>query len=317
MQTLCFQIDPLALPADDATVQATAARWLDFWAAWPHPTRLLSRLVPQRYDVRRQAVQHAARALATGRQDDRAWRWRWLLQQRGFYDDLHRAGHALMAEHYLLSWVPDDLDPTAVQARIERCFGTLAMPCMLPPFWQHPVTERLQHLPPVHAGDPYLQVVTAHDVQGRWHPLSWQALLHLDVPLALAIDVRTPAKGGYRGTSRKTADAEEALEVIAEKQPHDRRARKAHAAASEALDVIDQQYIHQLSYSLLLTAPSLRALTQVRQAMEGALGARLHLVALPGMQAEQLKLFTATPRRATRGCTTPTTPPAPPSAAGR
>ncbi len=269
MQTVCYQIEPFQVANDDATLNATAARFLDFWATWPHPTRLLSRLTPQRYAGR---VERIGRQLRTMRShvDDAhasAWRQRWLLTQRSLYDAVHHGG-ALMLKHYLLTWVPDDLDLPTLHTRIERCFLTEATPTRLPPVWLHHPLERLHALHPNQPGDPYLAVLMGYDVQGTWNLLTWQALLQLDVPLTVAIDIHTPPKEGFRGTNRAVGDAEDALDHVATKQPHDRRARQARDDAGAANDQLSHQFVHHVGYAVLAEAPTERALQRATQTID-------------------------------------------------
>jgi hypothetical protein len=227
------------------------------------------------------------------------WRWRWLVAHRALYDAVHQTSGALMLDHYLLTWTPDDLDLDTLHGRLERCFLSTATPCVLPPIWHHPVCERLQLLQPQQPGDPYLAVLMAYDVQGTWDLLSWQALLHLDLPLTLAIDIQTPPKDGLQGLNRKVPDAEETLAAVVDtRQSPDRRTRKAWEAAGLANEVLDRQSVHQVGYAVLVEAPTERALTTAIQTVDAALGMRLRLHACPGVQAEHLKLFTMLPRQA-------------------
>jgi len=303
MQTLCYRIDPVAVASDATSLDATAARFLDFWAAWPHPVRLISRLMPQRYQGREAqlgaqlAPLDRARAAGTAHRD--AWRWRHLLAERQRYT-APAATQPLMCEHYLVTWAPTDVLAPTVQTRIERAFMTTATPTTLPTFWQHQPVERLRHLAPRVPGDPYLAVLMAHAVRGRWDLHTWHALLGLDLPLVLAIDIQTPPKAGFHGTARKVSEAEDALDYLAEKNPRDRHARLARGDAELANDALAREFIHPVGYVVLAIAETERLLDQAVQQVEAAVGTHLQLTRSPGVQAAQLHFFTTAPRVAIR-----------------
>jgi len=303
MQTLCYRIDPVAVASDAVELDATAARFLGFWAAWPYPVRLISRLMPQRYQGRE--VQLGAqlapldRARRQGVAHRDAWRWQHLLAERQRYT-APAATQPLMCEHYLVTWAPPEVLAPTVQTRIERAFLTTATPTTLPAFWQHRPVERLRQLDPRTPGDPYLAVLMAHAVRGRWDLHTWHALLALDQPLVLAIDIQTPPKAGFRGTARRVSEAEDALDYLTEKNPRDRHARLARGDAEVANDALAREFIHQLGYAVLLEGPTERVLDQAVQQVEASVGTHLQLTRSPGVQAAQLQFFTAAPRAAIR-----------------
>ena len=112
MQALCFHITPQVpvMDDDDATLGALILRWTAWWANWPHPVRLFADLVPQRYGAQVAQVERRLAAAAHG------WQQRWLVAQRTHLDDLHSEAQAMRLRHYLVTWVPNDLDEDAVQA---------------------------------------------------------------------------------------------------------------------------------------------------------------------------------------------------------
>jgi len=302
MQALTFQIDPVALPDDEATLGAMVLRWTAWWANWPHAVRLFCDLLPQRYPARLAQLNRAVASLQPDRQGGRnvlqppSWRRRWLIAQRTHLDDLHADGQGMRLQHYLVTWVPDDMDAAAVQATIARGLLVPLVPTTLPRFWRHQPGEHIQHLVPEHPGDPYMTVLMAHTIKGTWTPLSLDALLHLDVRLTLVLDVQTPPAEGWQGTESKVADLQQALARIAARDPSNQRAHHAHEQVREINAALAREFLHQVGAAIVIQARTPARLRKARQQVVAATRSHVAWVACPWVQHRQLAFFSDTLR---------------------
>src|SRR3712207_478464 len=109
---------------------------------------------------------------------------------------------------------------------------------------------------PEHPGDPYLTILSAHDVRGTWDPLTWQALLISDIDLTLSIAVST----NPRQSEKQLEDAARSLEAARKAVRYDQRSDRAQRSVERALAVADTQHIHELHYAILLQERTLHRL---------------------------------------------------------
>lgn len=309
MQTWCFQIESQPVPDDQNTMDAVAMRFAEFWAQWPHAARLISRLVPERYAARDQAIHDQLRPLDAARRSGTphpdAWRWPHLMAERQRYV-LAAQLRPLRLKHYLLTWTPSHVDGDALQARLQNAFMTTATPSTLPSLLPARPMERARVLVPRQPGDPYQTVMMAYQMRGQWDLQAWHALLALPFPLTLIIDIQTPPKAGYRGMGHKVDDAEAALATINEKR-RDRHARAAEQDARAANAALSRQFVHEVGYLVHFYADTERQLDQQTQAVEAATTAHFTWTRCAGVQAAQLH-FLSTRQRAAIRAPLPTNP---------
>ncbi len=294
MRCYCFAITSRIGADDDDLMRALAESFLDFWATFPYPARMLSQLRPASFEPRLRQLDHARRASG----DQAHWRTRWLLDMRRTLQDWGEGGTALTLEHYLVVWVPDDEPLPTLTMRIAENFAATATLSAVPALpggsWQ----DAGRMLVPTEPGDPYLAIMVAHHITGKWHLFSWQRLFALPFPLTLTLDVLTLPKHGWSGLNRKVSDAYASLEAVVTNQTQlDSRTRKALRHAEQASDLLDEQTVHQLGYLILVQAPTPQELTRRLRDVDATIGAHVETVVLPGVQADLLTFFTSTPTR--------------------
>ena len=90
MQPVCFELTMAPLDYDDAALlRAYAARYAEFWASWAQPARVITRIEPQQYAARQNALAAQLRPLADLRaqapnRSAALWRWPWLEEERRY-----------------------------------------------------------------------------------------------------------------------------------------------------------------------------------------------------------------------------------------
>lgn len=149
------------------------------------------------------------------------------------------------------------------------------------------------YLEPVRKGDPYLTVLTAHALQGGWAPApisvkaqspdgdrvvhaeNWHALLRLNIPLVLAIDVQR-----YGGASLCFDDSGN-LPRTNEQRAAERALRHAMQTASA----------HAVRYAILVQAQKRSELEHRVEQVQQALGRRVHLERMRGTQERHIQFF--------------------------
>jgi hypothetical protein len=163
------------------------------------------------------------------------WRWRWLKEQEGHLTSQVQQ-HALVVDHYLLTWEGEAMVPDVLRHRI---LHTTLVPeaeiAPLPPLWSGMYRQQDTYLEPEQPGDPYLTVLTAHDVRGTWDVLTWQALLMSDIDLTLSVDVYT----NPRQSEKQLEDAARSLDAARKAVRYDQRTDRARASVERALAVAD------------------------------------------------------------------------------
>lgn len=292
MRCYCFAITPHHGADDDALQRVLVHTFLDFWATFPHPARIMSMLRPAGFEPRLRELARAQRAGGSHTH----WRARWFLDMRRTLQDWGEGGTALTLEHYLLVWVPDDEPLPTLTTRIAEHFAATVTLATVPTLPGGPWEDKGRMLVPTEPGDPYLAVLTAHNIHGKWNLTSWQRLFSLPFPLTLVLDVRTMAKHGIGGLNRKVTDAYGTLEAVVGKQTQlDSRTRKALRQAATASDLLDEQTIHQLGYLIRVEAPTPQELTKRLRDVDATIGAKVETVALPSVQLDLLQFFTSTP----------------------
>ena len=256
------------------------------------------------------AVQDALLAIAQGRASapDRAyaldgcqraiWRWRWLKNYRRSYEVMEEIQTPLAIDHFFVCWPEGYANPEAIRNVLQSAFmlpGVAREP--LPSMFQGSYREEATHLHPLTPGQPYLRVLTAYDVRGEWDLTSMRDLLMQDVELAIAIDVQTFSRFKAQ---RITTDAFTMLEsaIYGKNAVKDARSERAYQDVQYAMTQLDVQNLHELAYTLLIQARSLKTLDIQTQTLRDVLGARMRLDVLAGSQAEYLKFFTAQPPKA-------------------
>lgn len=294
MRCYCFEIMPYMSADDDELMGTLAASYLDFWATFPWPARVLSELRPISFEPRLRQLDRARRA---GGEATR-WRKRWLLDMRRTLQDWGDGGTALTLVHYLVVWVPDDEPLPTLAMRIAENFAATATVTAVPRLPGGPWDDAGRTLVPTEPGDPHMAVLVAHQVMGKWNLRSWERLFALPFPLMLALDVVTLGKGGWNGLNRKVSDAYASLEAVVDSQAQlDSRTRKAKRHAEQASDLLDEQTVHKLAYLILVQAPTSEELTKRLRDVDATIGAKVETVVLPTMQLDLLKFFTATATR--------------------
>lgn len=295
MRCYCFAVTPHH-GADDAALQRVLVQnFLDFWATFPHPARIMSMLRPASFESRLRELAQAQRAGGSQAQ----WRTRWFLDMRRTLQDWGEGGTALTLEHYLLVWVPDDEPLPTLTTRIAENFAATVTLAKVPALPGGPWEDKGRMLAPTEPGDPYLAVLAAHNIHGKWNLSSWQRLFSLPFPLTLVLDVRTMAKHGIGGLNRKVTDAYGTLEAVVGKQTQlDSRTRKALRQAETASDLLDEQTIHQLGYLIRVEAPDPQELMKRLRDVDATIGAKVESVALPSVQLDLLHFFTSRSTRA-------------------
>jgi hypothetical protein len=78
----------------------------------------------------------------------------------------------------------------------------------------------------------------------------------------------------------------------------DARTRRAYDSAQAALQELDVQSLHEVSYAILLHAPTLALLRQQAETLRALLGLRMQLEQMRGAQLDHLQLFTTQPTQA-------------------
>jgi hypothetical protein len=225
------------------------------------------------------------------------WPWRWVKNYARAYSAFEASAPPLAIDHYFLCWPEDYANPEAIREVLK---GTFLLPSVtqkpLPALFQGEYREESDLLAPVDAGQPYLTVLTAYDVRGEWDLHSLMPLLMGDHELVLAVDVQTLPRAK---ALRKATDAHNVLReaIYGKHAVKDARAERAYTAANLTLSRLDVENLHEVSYALLLQAPTIPALERQVQTIRDLLGARLRFDRVVGAQAEYLKLFTPLPSR--------------------
>ena len=197
-------------------------------------------------------------------------------------------GYSLGAVDYILS-------PVVPEVLRSRILQTTLVPeveiAPLPPLWSGLYREQDTYLEPEQPGDPYLTVLTAHDVRGTWDLLTWQALLMSDIELTLSVDVFTQPKR----SERQLEDAARSLDAARKAVRYDQRTDRARSSVERALAVADTQHIHELHYAILLQERTLQRLEAKAAKVSELLGRRLRFERVQGAQRAYAQLFTDTP----------------------
>lgn len=219
------------------------------------------------------------------------WRWRWLKEhERALTDQTQQ--HALVVDHFLTMWADEAMAPDVLRDHILR---TTLVPeveiAPLPPLWSGMYREQATYLEPEQPGDPYLTVLTAHDVRGTWDVLTWQALLMGTIDLTLSIDVYT----NPRQSEKQLEDAARSLAAARKAVQQDTRSDRASASVKQALAVADTQYLHNVHYAILLQERTLKRLEEKAAKVRELMGRRLRFEQVQGAQRAYAQLFTETP----------------------
>ncbi len=294
MRCYCFHITPHLHADDPALMRALARDFLDFWATFRYPARMLSVLHPASFETRLHDLDRARRAGGATAQ----WRAQWLLDMRRTLQAVGEGGTALTLDHFLVVWVPDTEPLPTLTMQVSECFAADVRRTPVPPLPGGPWDEGERLLVPTEPGDPYLAIMVAHNIMGTWDLLSWQRLFALPFSLTLALDVQTPPKYGWQGLHTKIAEAYATLDVVIETQTRlDCRTRTAQRQLGEVAERLEDETMHQLGYLILVHAPTPDLLaTRVRD-VEATIGAKVETVVLPGVQRDLLQFFTPTPAR--------------------
>lgn len=219
------------------------------------------------------------------------WRWRWLKEQEGQLANQAQQ-QALVIDHYLLTWEGGAMLPEVLREHILR---TTLVPeveiAPLPPLWSGIYRPQDTYLEPEQPGDPFVTILTVHDVRGTWNPLTWYKLLMSDIDLTLSIDVFL----NPRRSEKQLEDAARALAAARKVVREDTRSDRAQASVKQALAVADTQSLHEVHYAVLLQAPTLARLQEKVAKVRELMGRRLRFEQVKGAQRAYAQLFTETP----------------------
>ena len=219
------------------------------------------------------------------------WRWRWYTNYARASEVLEQLEPPMAIDHYLLVWAdPYTHAPTLADTLKHTFFLAGIELTTLPPLYAGRYRAEATYLAPLDGGRPFLAVLTAWDVRGRWDLHSWRPLLMREHPLVLSMDVRTLPRGK---ALRQVTNAWNVLRSAAHGVGgvKDARSERAFGAAETAMAQLDMQSLHDVAIALLVEAPTLDELEQQIQGLRDSLGVRLRLDRLAGAQAEELKLF--------------------------
>jgi hypothetical protein len=161
----------------------------------------------------------------------------------------------------------------------------------LPPLWSGIYREQATYLEPEQPGDPFLTILTAHEVRGTWDVLTWQALLMNDLDLTLSVDVFT----NPRQSEKQLEDAARSLEAARKAVRYDQRSDRAQDSVRRALAVADTQHLHRVHYAVLLQERTLKRLEDKAAKVRELMGRRLRFEQVKGAQRAYAQLFTETP----------------------
>jgi hypothetical protein len=199
-----FAVEPFDLllyltPDGVLSLQSRIMAWLRGLSG---PARFLSYQFPATLDDKIGQVTAAMQA----QYEARSPRADLLMEYRRFYEGLNQHARYQRSQCALVVWSADD--PRAIAGGISASFDTPAYPAPLPPLFEgrymaqsHPYW----HLAPVErpGGRPFWAILTSYEfLPSRWdfvRPL--EALLHLDFPLALSLDIARTYRVADHGVS--------------------------------------------------------------------------------------------------------------------
>lgn len=283
---------------DPAGQAAIAARAGGFFAALDPtcPVRLLAQARPFSAEPALRTLTDLRRAC----RPDEDWRQSGLAAYQSFLETLTRRAALRGTEYFLLAWPGPHQPPAALFATAADSFLTrIEAVSDLPPFFAD-CREEWDHLAPRERGAAYLAVYGAYDFIGAWGPTTMHRLLRLPFQLAAACDVETLSPDRAQFLLQSAYNSLYAqLGQAGKLGGKDTRSEEAFADVQRALAALEGgERLHKVSLTVLIKAPTRAALRTNGALLTAALAPFLRLRLLRGQQAEALKFFTATPRRA-------------------
>lgn len=277
-----FQGDELA---------AVQFRFSEFFSSIDSPVRILALSEPYSLGPAVRSVEDQI-SLARSR-----WRRSGLMNYRRFLEELRDTTGLHGIKYFLQAWLSPDVQPATLQGLASSAFMTRVREIpSTSPFFHGGYAEELDYLVPLTPGEPYLCVLTSWDLRGIWDLFTTHALLQLDFPVGLAVDVETYAPDRAHITLMNSYNALEAQLGTAGRMGRDTRSETAYADCDYAMKAVDSgQRLHRVSVALLVKGQSLAELQANVQMAERVMISKLRMRVERGSQLEALKLFTPTP----------------------
>ncbi len=227
------------------------------------------------------------------------WPWRWLKNYSRACEVMQDVFKPMGIDHYFLCWPESYMNANALAAVLKSAFLVPNVEqTPLPALFEGQYVPKNDYLAPKDpdSGQPFLRVMTAYDVRGTWDLTSWREVLMMDAELALCMDITTIPRAKAQ---RLTTDAYNVLHgaLFGKNAVKDARSERAYQDVQLAMQLLDTQNLHEVSYALLIRAASLDALDELTQTIRDTMGARLRLDVVPGVQHELIKFFTTQPAK--------------------
>jgi hypothetical protein len=277
-----FQGDELA---------AVQFRFSEFFSAIDIPMRILALSEP--YSLQGAVDSAHEMVLSTAEE----WRRDGLKQYRRFMEELRASTDLHGIKYYLQTWLPPEIPDRTVQGLAAGAFMTRVVPVdTTEPFFRGQYVEERDHLAPLNPGEPFMCVLTSWDLRGAWDLYTIHALLQLQFPVGLAVDVYTYPPDRAHITLMNAYNALEAQLSTTGRMGRDTKSEAAWADCDYTMKAVDAgQRLHRVVVALLIKGRTRSALYENVRLAERVLASKLRFRVESGNQLEALKLFTPVP----------------------
>lgn len=219
------------------------------------------------------------------------WRLPWMKEMTTFYEELQQR-HLRAAHYYLMTWEPPGVSPASLRSTLTEAFRRpVELLDALPSVIKGSYREHHDCLEPLEPGQPWLALLHSYDMRDVWTAETLHALLAAPFDVAVAVDIQTYSIDKARRTVQLAHNAAQ----LVNKNPDllDVRAEDIQGQSRSALRELNRQTLHELTITVLVSAPTREKLADHITFIRDAPGSVLSLMRADGYHAEIIKMFGA------------------------
>ena len=219
------------------------------------------------------------------------WPLPWQKEMLRFYDALLQR-HIRSATYLMLVWEPKGVTPESLRSTLRLATGReVTIRDAIPSVLGGPYREVSTKLRPEQPGLPWITVLSSYDMRGNWGPTTLHSLMDVPFDVALAIDIQTMP----RAAAQRSADmAFNLSRMLIRQGTKDARAERIYADSELVMHALQQQSLHHVHVSVLVTGETEDALQTNTAEVTARMGTAMKLTRVNGVQGEVLKWWSTT-----------------------